>query len=184
MGGVFKGLTKLLEERKIPGARKLKLQCPATESRKGMGCEPGATNCCARRTMMNQPDFLNQKTTLQLLAESQGCSVIYLPKYHCELNPIEQCWGAAKWVYRDSPMSSAEADLRRNMLAALDSVKLESIRRFAARSRRFVHFYRDGLTGMQAAWAQKSYRGHRVIAEAIMQTLDGPTGSVNALGSV
>lgn len=123
--GQFKGLKKLLEERGVPGASKLKLEC-----RKPPGCPSGADNCCARRAMTNQPDFRDQKSMLQLLAESHGCSVIYLPKYHCELNPIEQCWGAAKRVYRDSPMSSAEADLRRNMLASLETVSLESIRRW------------------------------------------------------
>lgn len=122
--GAFKGLTVLLQERKIPGADKLKRVCRAAE-----GCPAGRTDCCAKRTMMNQPDFLQQKTTLQLLAESHGCSVVYLPKYHCELNPIEQCWGAAKRVYRDFPFSSTEADLKRNMLASLETVSLESIRK-------------------------------------------------------
>ncbi|KAB5587657.1 hypothetical protein CTheo_8903 [Ceratobasidium theobromae] len=123
--GTFKGLTKILEERGIPGAHKLKLQCPTTNGQ--TGCPPGKKDCCARRTMANQPDILEQKTILQLLAESHDCSVIYLPKYHCELNPIEQCWGAAKRVYRDNPMSSTETDLIHNTLVSLDSVKLESI---------------------------------------------------------
>ncbi|KAG9127252.1 hypothetical protein FRC07_015158, partial [Ceratobasidium sp. 392] len=121
--GQFKGLTTLLEERGVPNARKLKLRCPKDATRSG--CPPGRTDCCAQQTMANQPDFLEQKTALQILAESHGCSVLYLPKYHCELNPIEQCWGAAKRTYRVSPFSSAEADLRKNMLASLDSVLLK-----------------------------------------------------------
>ncbi|QRW10466.1 DDE superfamily endonuclease [Ceratobasidium sp. AG-Ba] len=125
--GKFKGLATLLEERGVPNARKLRLKCPTTEVRKG--CPPGRTDCCAKRAMLNQPDFLHQKTELQLIAESHGCRVLFLPKFHCELNPIEQCWGMAKRVYRDYPDSSAEADLRCNMLSALDAVPLESIRR-------------------------------------------------------
>ncbi|KAB5596223.1 hypothetical protein CTheo_208 [Ceratobasidium theobromae] len=125
--GAFKGLAKILEERGIVGTRKLKLQCPTTKGQ--TGCPPNQTSCCARTIMANQPDILAQKTKLQLLAESYGCSVLYLPKYHCELNPIEQCWGMAKWVYRDYPMSSTEADLTWNAVASLESVPLESIRR-------------------------------------------------------
>lgn len=125
--GAFKGLAKILEERKIPGARKLRLQCPTTNGQ--AGCPPNRKDCCARKTMANQPDILAQKTTLQLFAESHGCSVLYLPKYHCELNPIEQCWAVSKRVYREFPMSSLEADLIKNALTSLDAIKLDSIRR-------------------------------------------------------
>jgi transposase len=96
--GAFKGLSKLLEERGIPGAQNLRLLCP------NKGCPSEMTNCCAWRIMANQPDFLEQKTILQLLAESRSCTVITvinLPEFHCELNPIEQCWGAAKQVYQE-----------------------------------------------------------------------------------
>jgi hypothetical protein len=127
--GAFKGMATILEERNVPNARKLKLVCAATDDSK-QGCLPSSTNCCARRTMMNQPDILAQKSVIQNLAKAEGFSVLYLPKYHCKLNPIEQCWGAAKRVYQDSPFSSLEADLKRNMLHALESVKLESIRRY------------------------------------------------------
>ncbi|QRV87093.1 DDE superfamily endonuclease [Ceratobasidium sp. AG-Ba] len=123
--GKFKGLATLLEERGVPNAQKLRLKCPTTEVRKG--CPPGQTNCCAKRAMLNQPDFLHQKTELQLIAESHSCRVLFLPKFHCKLNPIEQCWGMAKRVYRDYPDSSAEADLRRNILSALDAVPIDSI---------------------------------------------------------
>ncbi|KAL5633413.1 hypothetical protein ACGC1H_003789 [Rhizoctonia solani] len=126
--GTFKGMALILEERGIPGAQKLKRECPSTKQRQG--CPPGSTSCCARRTMLNQPDILAQKSILQIQAAAEGFSVMYLPKYHCELNPIEQCWGAAKRVYRDFPSSSSEADLKKNMLAALDSVELKSIRRY------------------------------------------------------
>ncbi|KEP45155.1 DDE family endonuclease [Rhizoctonia solani 123E] len=169
--GTFKGLALILKERGVSNAQKLKLVCPSPDSNRP-GCLPGSTDCCARRTMMNQPDILAQKSIIQALAESQGCSVLYLPKYHCELNPIEQCWGAAKRVYRDSPTSSSEADLKRNMLSALDTVNLQLIRRFAGRSQRFVHAYSRGLSGSQAAWAMKKYRGHRIIPYALLEEMD------------
>lgn len=125
--GAFKGLAKIFEEHGFPNAQKFRLECPTGKGQPG--CPLNQIDCCAGKCMANQPDFLEQKTVLQLLAESCGHSVLYLPKYHCELNPIEQCWGAAKGVYWDSPMSSTKADLIQNTLESLGSVKLESIRR-------------------------------------------------------
>ncbi|KAG1891993.1 hypothetical protein F4604DRAFT_2865 [Suillus subluteus] len=49
--------------------------------------------------------------------------------FHCELNFIEQCWGYAKRIYRQYPTSSKEVDLERNVLSALESVPLDSMRR-------------------------------------------------------
>lgn len=72
--GAFKGLTKILDERKVPGACSLKLQCPSGKGKPG--CPAGRKDCCAQRTMANQPDILAQKTILELLAESHGHSVL------------------------------------------------------------------------------------------------------------
>ncbi|KIJ40787.1 hypothetical protein M422DRAFT_82849, partial [Sphaerobolus stellatus SS14] len=49
--------------------------------------------------LYNQSDFIEQKSALVELIESHGHSVIFYPKFHCELNFIEQCWGASKYEY-------------------------------------------------------------------------------------
>ncbi|KIJ48884.1 hypothetical protein M422DRAFT_161882, partial [Sphaerobolus stellatus SS14] len=36
----------------------------------------------------------------------------------------------------------------------------------------FMDAYRHGLTGAQAVWANKKYRGHRVLPNTIMKELD------------
>ncbi|KAG1753178.1 hypothetical protein EDB19DRAFT_1627163, partial [Suillus lakei] len=43
---------------------------------------------------------------------------------------------------------------------------------FSIRSVRFIDAYQKGLDGMQAAWAIKKYRGHRVLPESIMKEFD------------
>ncbi len=79
--------------------------------------------------MYSEPDFKAQKSWLEEHCEPRGYTVILFPKYHPELNCIEQCWGYAKQIYRMFPMSSKEDVLHQNILKVLDAVPLESIRR-------------------------------------------------------
>lgn len=79
--------------------------------------------------LYNEPDFIKVKSLLEIACEARGFRAIFLPKFHCELNFIEQCWGYSKRVYRELPVSSKEADLERNVLIALESIPLHAIRR-------------------------------------------------------
>ena len=51
------------------------------------------TRCCARYVLSQQPDFLEQKPWLEEVCSKHGHSVIFYPKYHCELNYIELLYG-------------------------------------------------------------------------------------------
>jgi len=118
--GKFKGMAQILTERGFDVAR-LKAQCKQ--------CEPSVTTCCCRRILFNQPDFTNVETILESTCRARGFYVIFLPKFHCELNFIEQCWGYAKRVYHCYPPSSKESELEANVIAALDSIPLDSMRK-------------------------------------------------------
>jgi transposase len=65
-----------------------------------------------------EPDFQAQKSMLEEHCAKQGYEVIFFPKFHLELNFIEQCWGYAKRVYRMFPESSSEEDLEWTTVAA------------------------------------------------------------------
>jgi hypothetical protein len=52
--------------------------------------------CCMQRVLSFQPDFLAEKPLLQVIIEKAGHKCLFLPKFHCELNPIEMVWGQAK----------------------------------------------------------------------------------------
>ncbi|KIJ27289.1 hypothetical protein M422DRAFT_191208, partial [Sphaerobolus stellatus SS14] len=43
---------------------------------------------------------------------------------------------------------------------------------FADQSAQFIDAYRHGLTGAQAVWANKKYKGHRVLPNTIMEELE------------
>ena len=102
---------------------------------------------------------------------ARGVLVLFLPKFHCELNFIEQCWGRAKGIYRTYPESSREDRLEDNTVTALESIPLSMMRKFSNRSLRVMDAYGRGLNGRQAAWASRKYRGHRVLPNDIMEEL-------------
>jgi len=57
--------------------------------------ESSCNTCCMRKMLANQQDFKDEKPYVQLIIEAAGHKCWFLPKFHCELNPIEMYWG---WV--------------------------------------------------------------------------------------
>lgn len=178
MPGWFKGMEQLIRERGLWPDAGLPAQCHEFK------CAPGRVDCCCRRLLYLQPDFKAQKSQLEELIEKRRHKCDFYPKYHCELNFIEQYWGAAKWHYRAAPRAKTVRAMESTVKGSLDSVSIDQIRkyvpfsllfliflrslhhRFANRAARFVSAYRDGLSGSQAAWANKKYHGHRTLPPA------------------
>jgi len=52
-------------------------------------CPFESQNCCMARLLSQQEDFMNQPSMLELMIKEKGHECIFLPKFHCELNPIE-----------------------------------------------------------------------------------------------
>jgi hypothetical protein len=79
--GQPKGLKTVLEE------------CGFTVSKLCAKCAPvcpfKSNNCCMARLLSQQDDFVNQLSMLEQLIGDAGHYCIFLPKFHCELNPIE-----------------------------------------------------------------------------------------------
>ncbi|KAF9223592.1 hypothetical protein BS17DRAFT_795740 [Gyrodon lividus] len=74
-------------------ADKAKLQAEC----KNFKCPPEAGGkCCCHCFLYNQPDFTNVESCLEVTCQEQGFPVLFLPKFHCKLNFIKQCWGCAK----------------------------------------------------------------------------------------
>ena len=193
MPGWFKGMEQILRERGLWPEEGLPAQCPEFK------CPPNRVDCCCRRALFTQPDFANQRSQLQELIERHGHLCNFYPKYHCELNFIEQYWGAAKARYRVAPRAKTLREMEAIVKECLDSVPLQQIRRsvffffvfffhsfcissvvvplrFADRSARFVAAYREGLSGAQAAWANKTYHGHRTLPPQAILDAKGAIG--------
>jgi hypothetical protein len=52
---------------------------------------------CMYCVLSLQEDFVTEKPMIQHYVESRGHVCMFLPKFHCELNPIELLWGYAKY---------------------------------------------------------------------------------------
>ena len=51
--------------------------------------DQGTWQYCMARLLSKQDDFLHQPTMLETVIKAAGHEIIFLPKFHCELNPIE-----------------------------------------------------------------------------------------------
>jgi hypothetical protein len=136
---------------------KLNLDCAACTAG-----APDANNpsCCARRILHDQPDFQAETEWLSDTVTQAGHSIIWFPKFHCELNFIEMVWGYMKASLRRNCAFSF-AQLRDGMDPTLQNIPLPFIKRVANHCFRFMDGYRLGLSGPMLDYAVKKYKGHR-----------------------
>jgi hypothetical protein len=121
--GWFKGMEQIIRERGLWPEGGLPVECAGPKR------PDGPASCCCRHILYTQPDFASQKPLLQEYIESRGHLCDYYPKYHCELNFIEQYWGAAKLRFRVAGRARTLREMERTMLSCLDDIPLEQIRR-------------------------------------------------------
>ena len=61
-----------------------------------VGMTEGILLCCAMHYMTSHPDYRTQTSLVEETITSTGHICLFLPKYHCELGPIEAYWGGTK----------------------------------------------------------------------------------------
>ena len=79
--GEAKGLQQTLQERGF-NVDNMKLKCSPV-------CTVENERCCMAQLMSKQDDFRLQKPQLEEKITGRGHLCVFLPKFHCELNPIE-----------------------------------------------------------------------------------------------
>jgi len=79
--GEAKGLKQTLEERGF-NTQGMRAKCSPV-------CHIENTNCCMARLLSRQDDFRLQESLLEQKIKARGHMCVFLPKFHCELNPIE-----------------------------------------------------------------------------------------------
>lgn len=116
------------------------------------------------RVLGEMPDFRYEKTKVEIYICSRGHRVIFISKFHCELNPIEQCWGDAKHYTRQHCDYTFQG-LERMIDKALNSVPVTLIRKYYPKVREIMRTYREGHTpGQELELALKCYKSHRRVS--------------------
>ena len=136
--GQLKGLQAVLEEHGF-NVMHLRAKCAPV-------CPFESQNCCMAWLLSQQEDFMNQESMLETFIKGAGHECLFLPKFHCELNPIEmvskknmfinysnkiisQYWGWCKYRYREHPKNNF-AEAKSRVKEVLDACPTEVIQRF------------------------------------------------------
>jgi hypothetical protein len=153
--GVAKGLHSILKERGFD-TKNLKLQEKT-------------------HILMNQSDFLGQKSWLEESLVDLGQIVDFVPKFHCEMNPMERIWAYAKNITRKFCTYKYDG-LEEKVSGILTSVPIAVVRRFFRVAFRVMdcHRERNGLklTPSLISYMWKRYRSHRKVPDTLLLDLE------------
>ena len=143
--GTPKGMRKILEERGVDLT--------------GMKTDD------MRRRLKEMSDFKYENTKVETYISAKGHRCIFIPKYHCELNPIERVWGHAK-RYTRSHCDYSFAGLERTIEPALETVSTDLMRKYFRWVCEYARAYREGhRAGPEIEKALKQYKSHRRVSE-------------------
>jgi len=81
VAGEAKGLKQTLEEHGFD-TQGMHTKCSPV-------CPIKNTNCCMAHLLSKQDDFCLQESLLEQKIKARGHMCVFLPKFHCELNPIK-----------------------------------------------------------------------------------------------
>lgn len=119
-----------------------------------------------RTILSNHDDFATEKTQVEHYVNSRGFKCFFIPKFHCELNPIERVWGQSKRYCR-AHTNFTLIKLREILNPALNSVPMEMIRKYFRKARDYERAYTDG--GKAVEIAVKQYKSHRRVFTEVLE---------------
>ena len=129
------------------------------------GCDLALNGECCATALQSQPDFKEQKGWLQELLEQAGHSVVFYPKFHCELNFMERFGCSAKYYTRENCGYSLN-DLHETIPKAFESIPTATINRFYQHCTRIIDAYDDGLQYGTKEFASYVYKNHRQVVDS------------------
>ena len=117
------------------------------------------------KKLLTYPDFkMTAKPLLQERIEARKHKCVFIPCFHCELNPIEWVWCFVKQHTRKY-CNGTITKLRHILPEALDKVPQGLIDTFFVKIRYYEMSYRLGYTANNVDEAVKTYKSHRRISQ-------------------
>ena len=91
-----------------------------------------------RTILTHHDDFVTEKTQVEhyVIGRGEGFQCLFLPKFHCELNPIERVWGQSKRYCRVHTNFTL-VKLREILNPALDLVTVDLMRKYFRKAREY-----------------------------------------------
>ena len=145
-----KGVDAILTERLGPGA------LLALDGTRLTGDEK-------RKLLNSHPDFMGAKPIVQEQIEKcAGWTVMFLPKYHCELNPIELLWCTVKRQLR-SLIDGSIGSLRAHVAVVMSEVKYLWVAKWFRHALSYVRGYAKHplIADIQLAFKYVKNHSHR-----------------------
>ena len=99
-----------------------------------------------RKELASHPDFQDEQPEIVNFLKRKGHACLFLPKFHCELNPIEKCWAQAK-RYTRAHTNYTIQKLRLMVPDGLDSAMVENILNYYNKARNYMFAYLEGGAG-------------------------------------
>ncbi|POW01191.1 hypothetical protein PSHT_12661 [Puccinia striiformis] len=123
-------------------------------------------DCCWSQIMANQSDFLAERPLLQTIIKEAGHVCLFLPKFHCELNPIELLWA---YIKADKAAGFPFGKTTKPFLKQQDMLALyQQSESFSGKSIGSTQHTKLGLTGPAAQRAMRKYSSHpRIPKDAL-----------------
>lgn len=120
-----------------------------------------------REILADHDDFKNEKCHVDRFLSNAGHTCIFIPKFHCELNPIERVWSQSK-RYTRAYCDYTIRSLRRTIPLGLESVSRENIANYVQRCRNYMFAYLEGSAVGQELekikfYKTRSFASHRRV---------------------
>ena len=117
-----------------------------------------------RKELASHSDFRDEQPEIANFLKRKGHACLFLPKFHCELNPIEKCWAQAKRYTRAHTNHTKK--LRLIVPDGLDSVMVENLQNYYNKARNYMFAYLEGIAGGKELQDtvkryKKIYKSHR-----------------------
>ena len=123
MPGWFKGMEQIIQERGLWPAKGLKAQCQNfTAPLNGLTAAVGGSSFHSQTLLIKSRNFKSSSSCVDT-------SATFTQSTHCELNFIEQYWGAAKYRFRSKGRPATMEEMEKNVVSCLDDIPLHQIRR-------------------------------------------------------
>lgn len=177
--GQQKGVKTLLQDRDMwetmsqtPGVKYKDLKHRCSVCKRGRNADPQdkkgkAIDCCLEFVLSRQPDFAATKPRIMEEVDKlndKKIFILFLPKFHCELNPIELIWAHIKNHFRRNCKFDFTL-LKEELPIFMNNIDVTIFQKCYMHSNKYVDAYSRNIEGQLLIYVMRKQRGHRKLPQ-------------------